>query len=303
MSDAVAVSGSSARPGPLRASLVFVTCLLRGVPLVFRGGPKTPLRVLAIVALDTLHVLRYSQPLPRHRVRQVAWFIDFQGCANAAWDGKTLCEADYQRFQQQLVDAGLGPYVDEYLKRLQELESHRPATGGDQRRFEEVRTYREAVARLAVVTDAAVALNAEPRPEGIAAAECDNDIEMLFRVLMQCQIIDDVLDYRVDSSAGLPSFLTATSSLPDAIALTAETVRCYSPSLPTCEPRIASRELRTPTRELRTAHREPAVLPVRLALWTVTVVTKVVVRMAKWHRAHRHLTWSQSRKLSTGENR
>ena len=46
-------------------------CLLRGLPLFFCAAPKTPLRVLCIIALDTVHVLRTAQPLPRKRMRGV----------------------------------------------------------------------------------------------------------------------------------------------------------------------------------------------------------------------------------------
>jgi hypothetical protein len=42
----------------------------------------------------------------------------------------------------------------------------------------------------------------------------------LFQIAMQCQIIDEVLDYSKDMSAGLPSFLTASKSLPQAFELT-----------------------------------------------------------------------------------
>ena len=274
--------------GPVRASLAFVTCLLRAVPLFFRATPRTPLRVLAIVALDTLHVLRHAQPLTRKRIRELAWFIDFQGCANAAWDGKTLCEADYRSFQQQLVAAGLGVCIDEYLRQLRELESRRPAIGGDDQRFDEVRAYREAVARLAATTDAAIALNAACRAEDILATQDDHDVEMLFRILMQCQIIDDVIDYRQDLSAGLPSFLTASASLPDAIALTAEAVRSYAANAP-------ARDLRP----ANSADSSPAVVfPVRTALGVLTAVTKLVVRLAQWRHAQDNLTWS-SRLLRT----
>ena len=48
------------------------------------------------------------------------------------------------------------------------------------------------------------------------ATYCDADLNILFRIVMQCQIIDDVLDYAKDMSAGLPSFLTASKSLPQA---------------------------------------------------------------------------------------
>ena len=47
---------------------------------------------------------------------------------------------------------------------------------------------------------------------------------------MQCQIIDDVMDYAEDLSAGLPSFLTASASLPQAMELTADASRYYAAS-------------------------------------------------------------------------
>src|SRR5260370_33335451 len=56
--------------------------------------------------------------------------------------------------------------------------------------------------------------------EGIRATCCDAGLNILFRIAMQCQIIDDVLVYSRDLSAGLPSFLTASKSLPQALELT-----------------------------------------------------------------------------------
>ena len=143
-----------------------VTCLLRGLPLFFRAAPKTPLRVLCIIALDTLHVLRHSQPLPRKRISELATFLDFQACTNAAWDHKDLCEAEYQAIRQRLEKAGLGSWIEEYLGRLRELERRRPSIGGDHRRFDEVRSYREAVARLSLATVTAIALNARAPRRG-----------------------------------------------------------------------------------------------------------------------------------------
>lgn len=249
----------------VRASLVAAGCLLRGVPLFFRAAPRTPLRVLGIIALDTLHVLRHSQPLPRKRVRALAMFLDFEGCANAAWDHKHLCEADYRAIRHRLEQAGLGLCLEEYLNRLRELEGRRPSMGGDRGRFDEVRSYREGVARLSIATAAAIALNAECREDDIRAAYHDRDVDMLFRILMQCQIIDDVLDYRQDVSAGLPSFLTASASMPEALALTAEAARSYA--------------------EGRERPSGRAVLPLRLALQVVTVLTKWVVHVADRMRA------------------
>ena len=108
--------------------------------------------------------------------------------------------------------------------------ARRPSIGGDRRRFDEVRSYREAVARLSLATAAAIALNAEGSEADIQAAHGDSDVDTLFRIVMQCQIIDDVMDYAEDLSAGLPSFLTASASLPQAMALTARAARSYGAS-------------------------------------------------------------------------
>ena len=259
MSDRDRTRRQRARHGWIRASLVSATCFLRGLPLFFRAAPRTPLRVLGIIALDTLHVLRHSQPLSRQKVNELALFLDFQGCANADWDHKNLCDEDYLEVRQRLEKAGLGSCVEEYLGRLREVESRRPAIGGDHRRFDDVRGYREAIARLSIATAAAIALDDGNLEEAIQATRCDIDLETLFLILMQCQIIDDVLDYQEDLSAGLPSFLTATASLPQALALTAQGVRFYA----------ARREHSSDT----------AVLPLRMALWVFSAMTTLAVRL------------------------
>jgi hypothetical protein len=245
---------------------VSLTCLLRGLPLFFCAAPKTPLRVLCIIALDTVHVLRHSQPLPRRRISELATFLDFQACTNAAWDHKDLCEAEYQAIRQRLEKAGLGLCIEEYLSQLRELERRRPSIGGDHRHFDAVRSYREAVARLSLAAVTAIALNAECLDDEIRATHCDSDVETLFRIVMQCQIIDDVLDYTEDVSAGLPSFLTASASLPQAMELTARAARSYAVS-----PECSSGN---------------GVFPLRMALYVFTAVTKLVVRVAE--RRHRN---------------
>jgi hypothetical protein len=238
---------------------VSIICLLRGLPLFFRPTPGTPLRVLCIVALDTIHVLRYSQPLSRQRRTELASFLDFQACTNAVWDRKPLCAAEYQALRQRLEKASLGSWIAEYLCRLRELETRRPYVGGDLRRVDDVRSYREAVVRLSLATITAIALNTECLEESIQATSDDRDVAALFRMAMQCQIIDDVVDYRTDLSAGLPSFLTASASLPQAMASTAEAARSYA------------------ARRGRAA----AVFPLEVALRVVTLLTKLVVAVGR----------------------
>ena len=249
------------RAGRIRTSLVSLACFLRGLPLFFRAEPGTPLRVLCIVALDTVHVLRHGEPLSWQRRSELAMFLDFQAGTNAVWDRKDLCATDYRVLQQRLERAGLGVWITEYLGRLRELETQRPSTGGDLRRCDETRSYREAVARLSLATVAAIALDAASDEEGIRATQNDSDVSVLFRMAMQSQIIDDVVDYRKDLSAGLPSFLTASASLPQAVASTAEAARSYGGS--------------------RGRSAEGGAFPLEAALFLLTGVTRLAVAVAE----------------------
>jgi hypothetical protein len=241
--------------GAIRTTAVAIACLLRRVPFFFRARPRTPLRVLGIVALDTLHVLRTSRPLPPRRAHELALFLDLQGCANAAWDHKALSRTDYHAIQDALDIAGLGACIDGYLRRLRDLESRRPAIGGDHRRFDEIREYREGVARLVFETAAAIALAADIPADRMPGIESDCDLEALVRILLQCQIIDDALDYRDDLSGGLPSYLTACSSLREGLELTAGAARSYGAAL-------------------------PAVFPLRLSLAAATAAARLAVAVA-----------------------
>jgi hypothetical protein len=232
-----------------------MTCLLRRVPFFLRARPRTPLRVLGIVALDALHVIRTSQPLPRRRAHELALFLDFQGCANAAWDHKALSRADYHAIQDELDVAGLGACIDSYLRRLRVLEGRRPPIGGDHGRFDEIRAYREDVARLVFETAAAIALAPGAVRDDVPEIQTDSDVDALVRVLLQCQIIDDVLDYKEDLSGGLPSYLTGCASLSEALELTAGAARSYGARL-------------------------DAVFPLRFSLAAATLAARFVVAMA-----------------------
>src|SRR5262245_33632616 len=117
-----------------------IRCVLRSVPLLFFRTPKTPLRVLAIMALDTIHVLRFARPISWKDRRNVALFLDFQSCTNAVWDHKPLHEGEYVVLRARLEAAGLGACVAYYLARLRHLECDRPSAGLGDRNFAEVRT-------------------------------------------------------------------------------------------------------------------------------------------------------------------
>jgi hypothetical protein len=245
----------------LRACAVAARCVLRALPLFFREAPGTPLRVFCLMALDTVHVLRHSRPMPPKSVRELATFVDFQACTNAAVDHKELCATEYRTIRQRLAMAGLDSRTEEYLGRLRDLERHRPAIGGDRRRFEEARRYREAVVRLSLATLTAIALGAESLEDAIQATHSDADLDALYRIAMQFQVVDDVMDYPADLVAALPSFLTASASLSDAVTWTAGAARSYG------------------ERPGRSSFH--ASMPLRMALRAVTAATTLLLLVAR----------------------
>ena len=186
--------------------------------------------------------------------------LDFQACTNAVWDRKPVCASEYHALEQGLAAARVGVWIAEYLARIGELEGGRPPSGGDHRTFDAVRSYREAVARLSLATLAGITLDEECFEDAISSTYCDSDVATLVQMAMQCQIIDDVLDYRADLLAGLPSFLTASASLPQAMALTANATRLY-----------AANRSRSSGRGL---------FPLEAALYVLSGIAKLVVAVA-----------------------
>ena len=124
-----------------------------------------------------------------------------------------------------------------------------------------MRRYREAVVRLSLGVVATAARASPCLDEAIGATAGGGDLNLLFRLAMQCQIIDDVLDYSRDRSAGLPSFLTACTSLPQALGLTRRAARGYAG-----EPRGA---------------RAADVFPLRAALFLVSTGAVLVVSLRR----------------------
>jgi hypothetical protein len=173
-------------------------------------------------------MLRHSRRLAVPQLRALAALLDFGACANAALDSKGYRPGEFRRVRHALAEAGLDSSVTEYLRRLEELERRRPSIAGDHWQFQRVALYREAVVRLSLGMVAAMAMGNHGIDDGIRATYCDHDLVVLFRIAMQCQIIDDVLDYREDLEAGLPSFLTACESLPQAVALTRQAASVYA---------------------------------------------------------------------------
>lgn len=242
-----------------RAALASLASVARGLPCFFRARPATPLRVLCIVALETIHLCRRSKAFTRRRREELAILLDFQACMNAAWDDKPSRPFEWQALRERLEAAGLAMWVEEYLERLRYLEIGRPRVGDGIQRFDGVCEYREAVVRLSLATVAGVALNLGNLDEAIEATQADGDVSALVDLAMQCQVIDDVLDYREDVVSELPSFLTA-APLPQALASTARVVQSHRRDCNSTRP----------------------MLPFRLVRSLLTAVAAAAVRAARW---------------------
>jgi hypothetical protein len=180
------------------------------------------------VAFDAVHTLRYAKRLSRRRLKTLAALLDFGACANAAFDNKGYCEGEYRQTLQLLEKAGIGASVADYLGRLENLESNRPSPGDDHWDFHGARLYREAVVRLSLGVVSTTANVHGRLDDAIQATWRDPHLDVLFRIVMQCQIIDDVLDYAKDAAAGLPGFLTASPSLAQAFELSRLAVFRYA---------------------------------------------------------------------------
>lgn len=251
--------------------------LVRALPRLFARRPGTPLRVLCVIAFDTVHRLRYGRGLPRARLLRMATLLDYGALVNAQLDNKAVRLDSMESARQEADLLGMNALAGEYRRRLTELERDRPAPGGGIPQFHQVRIYRESVASLSLHVLAAAALSRRSlsrvslsRPtlaiEAYAvdayAVDAEHDLEMLFRIVMQCQILDDLIDYAKDRCAGLPSFLTATSTLGEALELTDVAAKHYAghgERLRRCD-----------------------FLPLRLALAALAALVNLSIRLCRW---------------------
>jgi hypothetical protein len=251
------IERSAPQTSRLAASLVAIISVLRGMPLFVSSRPKTPLRVLCLMAFDTVHVLRTSRRLSSHTLETLAALVDFGACANDFFDDHVFSRQEYRATRRLLDQSRTSVAVNEYQCRLRDLENRRPSPGGDVRRHREAQAYRESVIRLSLGVIAATALGDMTIEDGIQATHRDEDLETLFRIVMLCQIIDDFLDFTTDTDRGLPSFLTSHASQPRALSLTADAARRYADrgGLPS----------------------SPHTFPFRVALWGVSAIARVLI--------------------------
>lgn len=263
-----------ARPGRLGACRIAAISFLRGLPFFVARRPQTPLRVLCLMAFDTVHVLRYSSRLSCRKLRDVSSLLDFGACLNDCFDGSGFSLQGYLASRQALERSQNGPLIADYTRRLAEFEAQRPPPGGDDGRHRSVQEYRESVVRLSLGTIAGMTLKDVSITNGVRATHCDEDLELLFRIVMLCQIIDDVLDFSTDSANGVPSFLTAHASPSQSLTLTSRSAAQYA--------------------DVAGSQSPPHLLPFRAALCGVSAVASASLMVGRWRLKRRGEPGEQS---------
>ena len=163
--------------------------------------PGTPLRVLSLIAIDTALRSRGIIITPDRR-QAVIEVMELGALLNDRFDGDAHDLHALRASVAWFARSAHREVIRSYVKRLRRLERTRPdpaqgMTAGIH--------YREGVNHVSLAVLWALA-----RGRSLAAAEMEivreADLCLLFQIVMQTQLIDDVLDVRQDRRRGLPSF-------------------------------------------------------------------------------------------------
>jgi hypothetical protein len=206
---------------------------MRAIAIYFRGQTTTPLRALCIAAFDFLHATRHGRRLDMGTCGAIAAFLELGACMNRLLDGKLKHGESAERQQMKsyleaLKAQGQEELVRLYLECLQSLEHNRPAPGDGFFNFAGVLIYRQDVVRLSLGATSVLACLSPDLKSGITATQDENLVNILFRIVMLCQIIDDLIDARKDLAAGLPSFVTLFPDMKTALAKASNISQLYA---------------------------------------------------------------------------
>jgi hypothetical protein len=184
---------------------------------LFRRGrerPGTSLRCLCVAAFD-FAARAEGRPLDREKRKALGCLLDLGAMINDHFDQGHFRKNAYRELRRRLADnAGSRIVFREYFRRVRQAERNRPKLriAYGENLFEDVVRYREQVVRLSLSALTAIAFG---RPEvaggdwGRHFPDADECLVNLFAFVMLIQICDDLLDWREDLEAGLPTFVTA----------------------------------------------------------------------------------------------
>jgi hypothetical protein len=176
--------------------------------------PKTPLRTLCVVAFDFL-ARADGKRLGREQRNALSCLLDLGALMNDHFDQHRFCKAAYRQLRERLAaDRTARAVYRVYFRELRAVERDRPRLRcpSPEGILKESSDYRERVVRLSLSALAAIALGQSSgglirdRRDPSANDTCHSPLVAL---VMLIQICDDLLDWRRDWRAGLPSFATA----------------------------------------------------------------------------------------------
>jgi hypothetical protein len=201
--------------------------------LYLSGRCGTPLRALCIAAYDVLHAERYARPLDAATRQSLATLLDLGACVNCLVDSKSSKRhpdpsKEVRTKLKELRANGHGPLACAYLRKLKSFEYNRPAPAGTPDVFSQILRYREDVVRLSLGALATITNVSSDLSAGMRMTQDDDAVNVLFRIVMQCQILDDVLDYRRDQALGLPTCLSAGACEGFPLARTLQALKAYA---------------------------------------------------------------------------
>lgn len=169
--------------------------------------PSTPLRVLSLMAMDAALRSR-GLSFTAGRRQAVIKAMELGAILNDRFDGVSFDARELRAHVASLASSPFREVVWCYAKRLRRLERTRPDPADG---LGLTMRYRENVNRVSLALLWALASGSDlSAAEGALGVE--TDLHLMFRLVMQMQMIDDLLDERCDRRRGLPSFVTAAGA-------------------------------------------------------------------------------------------
>lgn len=176
--------------------------------------PATPLRTLCVVAFDFM-ARTGGQRLRREERTALSCLLDLGALINDHFDQHRFRKCSYRKLRKQLAaNETVRSVYRGYFRDLRQAERNRPRLWLPRREGirKEAADYRETVVRISLSALAAIAFG---QPNGGTGDDSRNSrgkgarLSQLFPLVMLIQICDDLLDWRTDWRAGLPTFATA----------------------------------------------------------------------------------------------
>jgi hypothetical protein len=184
---------------------------------LFRRGrerPGTALRSLCVAAFD-FTARACGHQLDSQRRQALSCLLDLGALINDHFDQHRFCKLTYRKLRKEIAANKRARAVYRvYFRELRQAERNRPRFWLSSREgtAREIADYREKVVRLSLSALASIAFGrptAADGDRGQGAAVEEACLPQFFALVMLIQICDDILDWRKDWRAGLPTLVTA----------------------------------------------------------------------------------------------